>query len=68
MAGICLFCLSTFSVLSISETHIKEVEVEHIDRPVAPMINPPTFKPNSTFPKPSVDVENSEVSVYDIIV
>ena len=58
MTGICLLCLSTFSVLSISESQTKVVELAPVLRPpVPPVADPPTFKPNTTFMKPSQEVK-----------
>ena len=59
MTGICLLCLSTFSVLSISESQMKEAEMAPVLQP--PVLNPPTLEPNTTFVKSSEQVKKVEV-------
>ncbi|CAB3993822.1 Hypothetical predicted protein [Paramuricea clavata] len=59
VTGICLLCLSTFSVLSISESQMKEAEMSPVIQP--PVLNPPTLKPNTTFVKSSEQVKKVEV-------
>lgn len=59
VTGICLLCLSTFSVLSISESQMKEAEMAPVLQP--PVLNPPTLEPNTTFVKSSEQVKKFEV-------
>ena len=63
MTGICLFCMSTFSVLSISESQTKDVKMAPVVGPVLPVQETPTFKPNTSFVKPSEEMKKVEVSM-----